>query len=70
MALQKIEKFNGLQKAAPERIETNETESALLNAQFVRDAHMQDLHVEFAARQQKIKQAYLTAVAEIMAGAE
>jgi hypothetical protein len=62
----KIEKFPGVARVAPERIERHEQESALRNAAFVRDAHMHDLHVEFSAREAKIRQAYLDAIREIM----
>jgi hypothetical protein len=68
MAIAKVvREFSVTQRAAPERIERHEQESALRNAAFVRDAHMHDLHVEFSAREAKIRQQYLDAVAEIMA---
>jgi hypothetical protein len=67
MALQKIEKFPGLARIAPEHIEKNEMEQALRAAQFTLDVQLHDLRAEFLHRESKLRQEFLDRVASISA---
>jgi hypothetical protein len=61
----KVEKFSGLQRAAPERIEKNEVESALRSAQAAYDYQLLDLRNEFVQRESRLRQEFLDRVAQI-----
>jgi hypothetical protein len=67
MPLQKVEKFTGLTRIAPETTEKNEMEQALRSAQFKLDRMLHDLRSEFIARESKIRDEYLAEICEIAA---
>lgn len=65
MALQKVEKFPGLTKIAPQNIEARTTETALRDAQYALDVQLHDLRTEFLHREGKLRQEFLDQVAAI-----
>lgn len=65
MVLQKVEKFPGLTKIAPQNIEAGTTETALRDAQYALEVQLHDLRTEFLHREGKLRQEFLDQVAAI-----
>lgn len=68
MAIAKLKEFSAVQRAAPERIELHEQESALRSAQYALDVQLMDLKNEFLAREGKLRQEFLDRVNQITSG--
>jgi hypothetical protein len=66
----KVKPFPGVQYVAAKSIATNATEQSLRAAQYELDLALHDLRSEFIAREGKLKDQYLSTVAEITAQAE
>jgi hypothetical protein len=66
----KVKPFPGVQYVAAKSIATNATEQSLRAAQYELDVALHDLRSEFLARENKLKDAYLEAVAQISGQAE
>ena len=64
----KVEKFPSPQRAAPERVEKHELESALRAAQVAYDYQLHDLRSEFLMREGKLREEYLNRINQITSG--